>query len=248
MTDDPYVELERARKYYDTFASTYDRRRDGRGRYHDLLDDLEADLATGLAVGRDVVEVGCGTGLILRRIAAVARRAVGVDLSPRMLDRARARGLEVVEGAAGALPFADRSFDLAVSFKTLPHVPDLHAALIEMARVVRPEGRIVAGLYNPRSVRALVKRVVARRIGLGGRASERDVLCRYDDRAALLRAMPPGWSIVATRGFRTVLPAAAALELPLVGALFERTERALADTSIAARFGGFVSFVLSRTS
>ena len=45
-----------------------------------------------LCAGADVLEVGCGTGLILKRVAPVARRAVGLDISPNMLERARERG------------------------------------------------------------------------------------------------------------------------------------------------------------
>jgi SAM-dependent methyltransferase len=245
-------EITRARAYYDAFAPTYERRRDGRGRYHDLIDDLEVELVAPYVRGRDVLEVGCGTGLILRRLAEGARRAVGVDLSPRMLECARARDLEVVEGSATALPFADASFDVVVSFKTLPHVPDLSRALTEMARVLRPspDAVLVAELYNPSSLRAVAKRVLpASRIGEGNERSgrtERDVLVRYDDRRALERALPRGFVIDRARGIRTVTLAARVLDVPLVGGAIVGLERALADTPIATRFGGFVCWVLRR--
>jgi ubiquinone/menaquinone biosynthesis C-methylase UbiE len=242
--EDDGGELERARRYYDRFSRTYEHARDGRSRYHDLLDDLEVDLVAPVARGGDLLEVGCGTGLLLRRFAAMAGRAVGVDLSPGMLAHARARGLDVHEGAAAALPFADATFDVVVSFKTLPHVPDLRAALAEMARVARPDGTLVVELYNPRSLRALLKAVLpAARVDVG---TERDVLVRYDDRAALDRALPPGFHVVAARGIRTLVPAARVLELPLVGDAIERVERRIADTRFAAKFGGFVCYVLRR--
>ena len=240
--DEDEDEVERARRYYDAFAETYERRRDGRSRYHDLLDDLEVELAAPFARDRELLEVGCGTGLLLRRFATIARRAVGVDLSPGMLAHARARGLDVREGSATALPFGDASFDVVVSFKTLPHVPDLRRALAEMARVVRPGGTLVVELYNPRSMRALVKKTLpAGRVGPG---TERDVLVRFDDRAALERALPDGLRVVAVRGIRTVVPAARVLDLPLVGCALAALERALADTRFAANFAGFVAYVL----
>jgi ubiquinone/menaquinone biosynthesis C-methylase UbiE len=231
---------ERTRAYYDAFAATYEDKRDGRSRYHDLLDDLEVDLAIPFARDREVLEVGCGTGLILRRLAAVARRAVGVDLSPGMLEHARARGLEVHEGSARSLPFEDDRFDLTVSFKTLAHVPDLAEALAEMARVTKPGGTMLVELYNPRSLRHLAKLLAP----LG---RERDVHTRFDDAAALSRALPEGCLVERARGLRVLVPTAFALEIPLFGAALDRLERSIADTALAARIGGFVVWVISKT-
>jgi ubiquinone/menaquinone biosynthesis C-methylase UbiE len=236
-------ELERARRYYDAFAESYEAHRDGRGRYHDLLDALEIEFAAPAVAGREVLEVGCGTGLLLRALAPLASRAVGVDLSPGMLARARQRGLEVVEGSATALPFADATFDVAVSFKTLPHVPDLAGALSEMARVVRPGGTMFVELYNPRSVRALLKRAFAGRVGAG---TERDVMTRFDDRRALERALPAGCVIETARGIRTVTVVGRLLDLPLLGGILERAERRLADLKVGALVGGLVVYRIRR--
>ena len=234
----------RARRYYDAFAETYEARRDGRGRYHDLLDELEVELAAPYVEGREVLEVGCGTGLLLRRFAELGKRAVGVDLSPGMLAHARARGLDVREANATKLPFPTASFDVAVSFKTLPHVPDLRRALAEMARVVRPGGVVIAELYNPRSVRHALKRFLpAGRVGAG---TERDVHVRFDDREALIRALPARCTIERARGIRTLLPAAVALEVPFLGRTLELAERRVADTNFAERYGGFVAWVIRR--
>lgn len=232
-----------ARAYYDAFAATYEARRDGHGRYHDLLDDLEVELAAPYVRDREVLEVGCGTGLILRRLAPLARRAVGVDLSPGMLSHARRRGLDVREASATALPFPDASFDVAVSFKTLAHVPDLRGALAEMARVVRPGGVLIVELYNRRSVRRLVKRLVPLRVA---DRSERDVPTRFDDARSLGAALPAGARIERVRGIRVALPSAALLELPLVGRAIEQAERAVVDTRIGAALGGFLCFVVRK--
>lgn len=237
-------EEKRAKRYYDAFAETYEAERDGRSRYHDLLDELEIDLALPFVQDREVVEIGCGTGLLLRRFREVAKRAVGVDLSTGMLERARARGLEVVEGSAERLPLETASFDVALSFKTLPHVPDLRRALSEMARVVRPGGVLIAEVYNPRSMRHAIKRWLP--AGRVGAMTERDVHLRFDDRDDVLRALPANCTVERARGIRTVVPAAFTLRVPWVGRALERIERNVADTGFAERYGGFVAYVIRR--
>ena len=102
-----------------------------------VIDDLEFDLLREYARDADVLEVGCGTGLILEKAAEVASRAVGVDISDGMLEQARERGLEVAQAdASESLPFEDESFDLVYSFKVLAHIEDIDAALQEMAREI----------------------------------------------------------------------------------------------------------------
>jgi ubiquinone/menaquinone biosynthesis C-methylase UbiE len=231
--------LAETRAYYDEFAERYEDRRDGRdpGGYHDLVDELEIGFVERYGRGRDVLEVGCGTGLLLRRIAAFARTARGVDLSPEMLERARARGLDVIEASATRLPFPDASFDVACSFKVLAHVRDVHGALSEMARVVRPGGHILAELYNPISLRGLVKHIgPASAIAEG--ATERDVYTRFDTPWSIGDLKPRGTTLVDSRGVRIVTPAAAVLRVPLLGALLRASERALCDSSLRY-FGGF---------
>ena len=94
------------RAYYDAFSKGYEKHRGDNdpGGYHDLLDELEAGFVERYGRGRDVLEVGCGTGLVLSRIREFAKSAKGVDLSPGMLELARERGLDVVEGSATATP------------------------------------------------------------------------------------------------------------------------------------------------
>jgi len=226
------------RRYYDAFAARYEARRGGNvpGGYHDMLDDLEIDFLRPFATGREVLEVGCGTGLLLERIAQIASRAVGIDLSPGMLEHARSRGLEVREGSATDLPFEDASVDVACSFKVLAHVEDLDRALSEMLRVVRPGGIVVAELYNRRSLRALVKR-----LGPAGAVADRlkedAVYTRFDDPRRVLARLPAGATLVAERGVRIVTPAARALEVPLIGPALRFAETHLADR--LPRLGGF---------
>jgi ubiquinone/menaquinone biosynthesis C-methylase UbiE len=238
--------LDATRAYYDEFSKSYERHRrpnDANG-YHALVDDLEVELCARYGAGKDVLECGCGTGLILERIKEHARRAVGIDLSPGMLELARARGLDVHEGSVTELPFPDASFDVTCSFKVLAHVPDIGRALAEMARVTRPGGVLLAEFYNPWSLRGLVKR-----LGPAGKISDRTresaVYTRFDSPRVLPRILPPGTRVEAARGIRIVTPAAAAMSIPVVSGMFRAAERFLCDTP-AARFGGFYVAVIRK--
>jgi ubiquinone/menaquinone biosynthesis C-methylase UbiE len=224
------------RQYYDAFSERYDDPRSG--GYHRMLDDLEWSVIEPLTVGRRVLEVGCGTGLILRRIAERADSAWGVDLSPGMLRRARERRLQVVLGSATAIPFADARFDLVCSFKVLAHVRDIGRALAEIARVTRPGGQMALEFYNPWSLRYLAKRVGGP--GATGHAqTEADVYTRWDAPSVIPRVLPPGVEIEGWRGVRVVTPFAGACALPVVGRMLAIAERAAIDSPLRY-FGGFL--------
>jgi ubiquinone/menaquinone biosynthesis C-methylase UbiE len=227
------------RAYYDAFSERYEDHRGGNdpGGYHDLVDQLESEFVERYGRNKDVLEVGCGTGLVLERLSRFARTAKGVDLSPGMLERARGRGLDVVEGSATELPFEAAAFDVTCSFKVLAHVPDIRLALSEMARVTRPGGVVVAEFYNPMSLRGLVRRFgPAGRIATG--TNESNVYTRFDAPAAVRAMAPRGCRFSAARGVRIVTPAAAFLRVPGLGIALSTAERALCDSPLSM-FGGF---------
>ncbi len=234
---DPH--LDETRAYYDEFAKRYEdkRRPNDQDGYHALIDDLEIELVERYARDKDALECGCGTGLLLERIAQFARTARGIDLSPGMLDKARERGLEVREGSVTSLPFADGSFDVTCSFKVLAHVPDIGAALSEMARVTRPGGVVLAEFYNPLSFRALAK-CLAPAGKISEHKRESDVYTRFDFPWDVRGLAPRGTRLECARGVRIVTPAAAAMRIPGVRFVLRRFEHLIADTP-AAVFGGF---------
>ena len=99
---------------------------------------------------RRVLDAGCGRGNIAERIARESDAAVvGIDQSERMVELTRARGVDAVVGDVRALPFEDGEFDCALAAWMLFHVPDVDAALAELARVLRPGGRLVAVTNGP---------------------------------------------------------------------------------------------------
>ena len=97
------------------------------------------------AAPRRVLEVGCGWGELAEWIARETRaEVVAVDLSPRMVELARDRGIDASVADVQALPFEDGTFDLVVAAWMLYHVPDLDRGLAEIARVLRSGGTFVA--------------------------------------------------------------------------------------------------------
>lgn len=235
---------DRTRAYYDEFSERYEahRRPNRAAGYHALVDDLEIELTARYGTGKDVLECGCGTGLLLERIAEYANKAVGIDLSPGMLSLARSRGLDVHEGSVTALPFEDATFDVTCSYKVLAHVPDIGKALREMVRVTKPGGVVLAELYNPWSFRGLAKR-----LGPAGKISEKTkesaVYTRFDSPLDVPKIIPPGTTIEAARGIRIVTPAALAIDVPLLGGMLRSAERWLCDTPAANLAGFYVAVI-----
>lgn len=101
--------------------------------------------------GAAVLDIPCGGGVALRGLRPGQQlRYVAADISPDMLTRARRRagqlGLDHIEFRAAdieAMPFADGEFDLCVSFNGLHCLPDPAAAVAEIARCLKPGGRLV---------------------------------------------------------------------------------------------------------
>jgi SAM-dependent methyltransferase len=106
-----------------------------------------------LPLGGRVLDVGCGTGQLGAAIAAEGYDVFGVDLSAPMVARARERGLlGTSAGVTTALPFADDSFDLALTVATLHHLetPErVETTVGEMGRVVKRGGFVVLWDHNP---------------------------------------------------------------------------------------------------
>lgn len=137
--------LDAQRRVYAVWAKFYDR------IYQGLLARAQREaVAAACASGRDILEIGVGTGLTLPYFER-DRRVVGADLSLDMLRVARAkvlsqnldhvRGLMVMD--ACRLGFADNSFDAVTAQFVITLVPDPEQALAEMDRVLRPGGEIV---------------------------------------------------------------------------------------------------------
>jgi SAM-dependent methyltransferase len=110
----------------------------------------DALAALDLGPGDRLLDVGCGTGAAVRTAAALVDRAVGVDVSPGMIGRARSwpdlpSNVEFLVGEAGRLPVDDGGFTALLCTNSFHHYPDPEAALVEMARALAPGGRLMIG-------------------------------------------------------------------------------------------------------
>ncbi len=171
MTTDK-TRRERWRRYWDKQSASYDRQMQFFDRT--LFAGSRAWVCSQAA--GDTLEVAVGTGLNLPLYPAGVR-LTGIDLSPAMLDKARARasglgrpaGLR--EADAHALPFPAATFDTVVCTFSLCAIPDPRLAISEMNRVLRPGGLLlladhVAGVTWP--VRAIQKLLETVTVPLGG--------------------------------------------------------------------------------
>lgn len=115
-----------------------------------ILDAPMLDRAR-LSGARTALDVGCGEGRFCRMLRAEGVEAAGIDPTPGLLAQARARDPQgrYELAKAEALPFADASFGLVVSYLTLIDIADIDSAIAEMARVLTPGGRLLVANLNP---------------------------------------------------------------------------------------------------
>jgi SAM-dependent methyltransferase len=112
----------------------------------------------GVQKNADVLDVACGTGNATIPAAKAGGRVTGVDLTPELFEPARRHaayaGVEIdwVEGDAEALPFADESFDVVLSTFGCMFAPRHELAAGEIARVLRPGGRLGIAAWTPEGV------------------------------------------------------------------------------------------------
>jgi SAM-dependent methyltransferase len=155
------------RRDYEAFFRRYDDFRYSREKHIPACLD-----AAGFA-GKRVLEIGLGQGSDSEQI--IRRGAIwsGLDITRASVERVKARlSLRelpyetLCQGSALDLPFADHSFDLVFSHGVLHHIPDIHRAQSEIARVLTPGGQLIAMLYARLSMNYLLSICCVRRLGL----------------------------------------------------------------------------------
>ena len=134
---------------FDERAASYESGR--HGRLHKEISDRVVALALNrVPAPRRVLDVGCGTGYVLRQLAARLPEAgefLGVDPAPKMIEAARSASrddrLTFTGGTAERLPADEGTYDLVVSTTSFDHWNDQAAGIRECARVLAPGGTLV---------------------------------------------------------------------------------------------------------
>jgi len=204
--------------------------------------------------GKDVLEIGCGTGVHARLLAEAGARLTAVDLTSTAVELTRRRlelhalGADVREADAERLPFADASFDFVWSWGVIHHSAHTERVAAEIARVLRPGGRLALMVYHRSSLTYWIQYQLIR--GVLGlrllRESPAEIANRYADgviarhytRRELHNLLAPWFDPVETRVMGQIgeaIPLPAKLRLPV-----QRLVPASARRAVVRRWGWFL--------
>ena len=165
--------------------------------------------------GRDVLEIGCGTGVHAQLLAEAGARLSAVDLTPTAVELTRRRlelhglGADVREADAEHLPFPDASFDFVWSWGVIHHSAHTERVVHEIARVLRPGGRLALMVYHRSSITywvqyQLIRGVLGLRLlketpeEIANRYSD-GVIARHYTRGELAALLAPSFERIETR-------------------------------------------------
>lgn len=142
---------------FDRWARTYDQSYLQRMVFEPVQRTLLEVAASEKPRASAILDVGCGTGRLLRAAEGFfpGARLEGVDAAPQMVKRAQAEsesGIAFRQGVAERLPFGDTEFDLVFSTMTFHHWADQRQGVAEVARVLRPDGRWLLADFVPRGL------------------------------------------------------------------------------------------------
>ncbi len=199
-----------ARARFDEWSVTYEESLYWRLYFVPLHDMLESKI--GQAQGSSVLDVGCGTGDMLRRMERLgAARLVGIDESEGMLRVARELsreqpGISYLSASAGAIPGEDERFDIVISCVAFHHFPDPRASLREIARVMKPGGRFFLCDLTSKGAMGRLCLTFGRMTRADERYFDAESLARMSEEAGLavletgmVRHLPPTVLLVASK-------------------------------------------------
>lgn len=106
--------------------------------------------AAQFVAGQRVLDIACGSGFGLRMLVDAGATPIGIDYDAAPLEAIHvdSPSARLVRGDATRLPLNSASIDQVVSFETIEHVPDAHAFVAELRRVLKPGGRLVLSTPN----------------------------------------------------------------------------------------------------
>ena len=167
--------MTKVQEHYDGIAVIYDNRYD-RARGRDYHNHISRQVLTSLPKGGFLLDVGCGTGLFLKRYVDNGGSGIGLDISPKMIAEARRRlpGSEFTVGTAEELPFCDETFDAVASLLAFSYLKHPDQMLTEVYRVLRPGGRVAICTLGRNVLTSMVPAIYrlgetfkVRKIGMG---------------------------------------------------------------------------------
>lgn len=154
--------------FFNERASTWGEKYSSSGSLRYRVELFLGALQERLSAGSCVLDFGCGTGDIAFACFTAGFRVVGCDISPGMINVARARyekhGLEFYlfdREMSAHMPFDDCHFDAVIASSVLEYLSDPNAELAELGRVLQSEGWLLATLPNPRSPMRRAEAVVS---------------------------------------------------------------------------------------
>ncbi|MBI3895531.1 MAG: class I SAM-dependent methyltransferase [Acidobacteria bacterium] len=105
------------------------------------------------ASGGNLLDVGCGIGMLFRRLAPENFQFFGIDISPRMLAYCKngagtVKPLYLAQSNLEHLPFTNESFDVVVGLGVLEYLPQVRVGIEEIARVTKPDGTVILSMHN----------------------------------------------------------------------------------------------------
>lgn len=213
-------------KYYDDYSTWYDEERiEG---YYSFINHIEIDAVRKYGTNKKILEIGCGTGIILNQTSKFSKEAWGIDLSPEMVEVTKSKGLNAKVSSATKLPFKDNSFDVVYSFKVLAHIPDIEQAICEIIRVTKPGGTLILEFYNPWSFKYITNILMK---------SNEKVYTRFD-RFNKIKDYLGKVAVIELIGARVFSPIGKIYATPPVGNLLVKLEM-MASKTIFARAAGY---------
>ena len=212
--------------------------------------------------GKDVLEIGSGTGVHAKLLAEAGAHVTAVDLTPTAVALTRRRlelahlDAHVVEADAESLPFEDASFDFVWSWGVIHHSERTDRVIAEIARVLRPGGTLALMVYHRRSITFWMNYVVYRGVVRGGLVRESPdelanrwsdgVIARHYTRRGLSSALAPWFDHVGTQVMGQM---GEAIPLPLrLRQSVARAVPAPLQRALLRRFGWFLVATATRRS
>ncbi len=171
------VKKREIRRRYNHTAYVYNK------RYQAIQRKKYEALLPFLTDARSVLDVGCGTGMLMKLLARKACFVVGVDFSLRMLRMASdsVKVANLVQADADYLPFPDQTFDAVVSVTLLQNMPDPGGTIKEFVRVLKRSGTLIVTTlrhkHSPEQLRDWVTSTNLKPMRIGRIPDSEDILC-----------------------------------------------------------------------